>query len=146
MKRNILLLCFVIISLSLFVGCSQEVLSMDENIDMGDWTYAIDNSLDSKGVKGLDSNYVPLLDYIVISLKISNIGKKNIEIDRSQFELIDGNGNEYIPTESKESTKININPKLNTSIKLSFKVPKDIEPEIKISYGKSNKQLLIGEW
>ncbi|MDP5273669.1 DUF4352 domain-containing protein [Chengkuizengella axinellae] len=157
MKRNFLLLCFVIIPLSLSIGCSQEVLSVNEEVSIEDWTYSIDSSSDSSGVNGAEIIEIrtssllemsaPGAHFIVIELIISNSGKNPIEIDGSQFELMDGNGNKYDFYEPKESIKsLKINPSLHKSINLIYEVPNDIEQDITIRYGNSNKQLLLGEY
>ncbi|MDP5273664.1 DUF4352 domain-containing protein [Chengkuizengella axinellae] len=159
MKRNILLLCFVIFPLSLSIGCSQEVLSSDEEVTIKDWTYAfykpINNTNTVNGApqitKRTSTPYSLYSNkqshFIIFTLVISNSGKKTIEIDGSQFELIDGSGKEYGIYKSEESIKsLKINPSLHKSINLIYEVPNDIEQDISIRYGNSNKQLLIGEY
>ncbi|MDP5273663.1 DUF4352 domain-containing protein [Chengkuizengella axinellae] len=158
MKRNFLLLCFVIIPLSLSIGCSREVLSRDEEVSIKDWSYAIDSSSNSNGVNGAqildirtNSPYGEASPgsshFIVIDLLINNEINKPITVDGHQFELIDGKGNIYEIYNPEESLKsIKINPKLNEFISLTYKVPDDIEQEIKLEYGNSNKLLLIGDY
>ncbi|MDP5273665.1 DUF4352 domain-containing protein [Chengkuizengella axinellae] len=157
MNKKKIVLCLIIVSLSISVGCSQETLSRDEEVNMGDWTYSIYNSLDS-GVNGTmvlerrTESTVPQFStngshFIVITMLIRNDGNNPIEIDGSQFQLMDANGktyNFYEPTESIKS--LNINPQLQKSIDLIFEVPDNIQTDIKIKYDNSNILLLIGDY
>ncbi|MDP5273671.1 DUF4352 domain-containing protein [Chengkuizengella axinellae] len=158
MIKKTFVLCIVIVSLSLSAGCSEEVLSMDEEVTMKDWSFAIDKDSDSNPVNGTEiikirksSDFAQFSSggahFIVISLKLINKGNSPIEIDGSLFELIDGIGNEYEFYKPKESIKsLKINPSLHKSINLIYEVPNDIEQDISIRYDNSNKQLLIGEY
>lgn len=104
----------------------EKTAKIGDKVQVGDWEYIFTSAKTAKTVKGLMGNEKPDADqFIVVKVKVTNIGKDKCTLSENFFKLKDKNGAEY-DTSTKTMNEMMLkplNPHGSFTGEIAFEVP-----------------------